>query len=51
MLNEKFGYVFFTLICHCEVSGDKRWNLSSDVCGENLSSLFHLVILDHMGLK
>lgn len=40
-----------TLVLYCEVSGDQRWNLSSDVCVEDLSSLFCLVILNDLGLK
>lgn len=40
-----------TLVLHCEVGGDQRWNLSSDVCAEDLPPMFYLVMLNHLGLK
>ncbi len=46
------GWLFsVTLVLYCEVSGDQRWNLSSDVCVEDLSPWFYSVILNDLGLK
>ena len=42
--------LWVTLVLCCEVGGDQRWNLSSDVCAEDLSSLFFFVILDNLRL-
>lgn len=40
-----------TLVLHCEVSGDKRGNLASEVRGVDLSSMFSLIILNNLGLR
>lgn len=40
-----------TLVLYCEVSGDQRWNLSSDVCAVDLPPSFYLVILNDLSLK
>lgn len=41
----------FTLVLYSEVSGDQRWDLSSDIGGENLPFVLFLVMFDHLGLK
>lgn len=40
-----------TLVLYCEVGGNERWNLSSDVCFVDRSPLFSLVILNDLSLK
>lgn len=48
---EMFVFILFTLILNCEVGGDERWNLPSDVCTEDLSPKLCFVLLYHLGLK